>query len=173
MGTFSTNYCPRACFAAGTEEGTRVILMNNRDGATQLFLGVHITGGGSMEQPNPQRMIEANSDWALPWKHLQSAVGKPHQAGKCFPDKEQLSWAWERRHQPSNQRGAEKERGYCLYIPEEAGHGLSGRGMHRRQGAKVRWVGRWVSPSPRQPGPAGRWPFTPSLIDVSEGHDMP
>lgn len=173
MGTFSTNYCPRACFVAGTEEGTRVILTNNRDGATQLILGVHITGGGSMKQPNPQLMIEANSDWALPWKHLQSAVGKPYQAGKCFPDKEQLSWDWERRHQPCSQRGAEKERGtVCTFL----GYGAMGileDACVESQGANVRWVRRWVSPSSRQPGPAGRWLFTPSLIDVFEGHDMP
>lgn len=42
MGMFSTNYCPRAGFAAGIQEGTRVIIMNNRDGATQLILGVYI-----------------------------------------------------------------------------------------------------------------------------------
>lgn len=33
---------------AGTEKGTRTI-MNNRDGATQLILKVHITGGGSIK----------------------------------------------------------------------------------------------------------------------------
>lgn len=47
---------------AGTEEGTRVIIMNNRDWATQFILGVHIMGGRSMKQPNPQLMTEANSD---------------------------------------------------------------------------------------------------------------
>lgn len=62
MVTFSTSYCQRACLVAGTEEGTRAIIMNSRDGATQLLLKVHITGGGSMKQPNPQLMIEANGD---------------------------------------------------------------------------------------------------------------
>lgn len=62
MGTFSTNYCQRACLEAGTEEGTRAIILNNRDGTSQLTLKVHITGGGSMKQPNPQLMTEANGD---------------------------------------------------------------------------------------------------------------